>query len=62
MGSRFEGGMVIVREADNTVVQVAATKRRRAERDDLRKDMIARQGGAEPEIELESTTASSYDL
>jgi hypothetical protein len=54
--------MVIVREADNTVVQVAATKRRRAERDDLRKDMIARQGGAEPEIELESTTASSYDL
>jgi hypothetical protein len=39
--------MVIVREDDNTVVKVAATKRRRAERDDLRKNMIAREVGAE---------------
>jgi hypothetical protein len=62
LGSRFEGGIVSEREADNTVVKVAATKRRRAERDDLRKNMIARERGAEPRIELKKTAASSHNF
>jgi hypothetical protein len=54
--------MVIVRDDDNTVVKVATTKRRRAERGDLRKNMIEREGGAEPRAELEMTAASSHNF